>query len=136
MSPTLPNGSSTTGGASSPGVKIRFSVSHRWALRYTARVPAASTIAALLYSFPSGPRGRGRQRLRRQLVVLPDAAVRVEQQEDAAGQVDLPGRGDQLSGEGDDVTVPRHVAGAGDRVLAGGDERLVGAGDPGLEFAM
>ncbi len=55
MSPTLPNGSSTTGGALSPGVKIFFSASHRCALRYTALAPDASTIAALLYSFPSGP---------------------------------------------------------------------------------
>jgi len=51
----LPNGSSTTGGAPSPGVKIFFSASHRCALRYTALGPDASTIAALLYSVPSGP---------------------------------------------------------------------------------
>src|SRR5215472_2115248 len=55
MSPTLPKDSSTTGGAASPGVKIFFSASHRCAFRYTVLVPDASTIAALLYSFPSGP---------------------------------------------------------------------------------
>jgi hypothetical protein len=36
-------------------MKIVFSASHRCALRYTALVPDASTIAALLYSFPPGP---------------------------------------------------------------------------------
>ncbi len=99
MTPTLPNGSSTTGGTSSPGVKIVFSASHRCTLRYTALVPDASTIAALLYSFPSGPSSQNPPAMVRSCAaasdrhwrsVAPDAAVDASDRASAASENTYP----------------------------------------------
>src|ERR1700733_2972482 len=99
MTPTLPNGSSTTGGTSSPGVKIVFSASHRCTLRYTALVPDASTIAALLYSFPSCPSPQTPPAMVRSCAaasdrhwrsVAPDAAVDASDSASAASENTYP----------------------------------------------
>src|SRR6266567_3238539 len=71
-----------------------------------------------------------------QLVVLPDAAVPAEDEEDAGGPGDLAAGVCQLDGEGDDAVMAGHVAGRSDGVPAAGHELLVGMGDPGVEFLV
>src|SRR5215471_5389381 len=81
----------------------------------------------------TGPPALGGQRLHRQLVVLPDPAVRPEQQEHPGCPGDLPVGSGQLDGEHHDVAVPGYVSTGRDSVIAAGDELLVGPADASIE---